>query len=80
MPPMRLGMKNTVRWMLAPFMFRVSASAMARAMTLISTVESTANAAVNQKEWPKAGVLEGVAVVPQAHEGGLVDGDKSCRT
>jgi len=49
MPPIRFGRKNTVRKMFVPFSPRVSASAMAKAMTLIRRVETTVNFAVNQK-------------------------------
>ncbi len=49
MPPIRFGRKNTVRKTFVPLSPRVSASAMAKAMTLIKTVETTVNFAVNQK-------------------------------
>ena len=53
MPPIRLGIKKVVRKMLVPRMPRVSSSAMPNASTLMSTVDTTVNTAVNQNAWVK---------------------------
>jgi hypothetical protein len=57
MPPIRLGMKNTVRKTLVPRMFRVRASATEKASTLMSTVDTAAKATVNQKAWENVSSL-----------------------
>jgi len=44
-------MKNTVRNRLVPFSFRVSSRARAKAMTLMRTMDTTAKATVNQKDF-----------------------------
>ena len=49
MPPMRLGMKNTVRKGVVPLMPRVSSRATASAMTLMSSVDTTVKDAVKPK-------------------------------
>ena len=48
MPPMRLGMKNTVRKRFVPRIFCVRASASANAMTLITRSDTMAKRAVYQ--------------------------------
>ena len=49
MPPMRFGMKNTVRKALVPRMALVRTSATARPPTLIASVETTTKAQLYQK-------------------------------
>ena len=49
MPPIRFGMKKTVRNMFVPLMFCVSAYAAANASTFIAISDTTANRAVYQK-------------------------------
>ena len=44
-------MKKTVRKRLVPLMPRVSTSAMAKAQTLMRTVDTTVNAAVKPNAW-----------------------------
>ena len=53
MPPIRFGRKKMVRKALVPCIPRVRSSAMAKASTLISRVDTTVNAAVNQNAWVK---------------------------
>ena len=48
MPPIRFGRKKTVRNTLVPRIPRVKSRAMPNASTLISTVDTTVKAAVNQ--------------------------------
>jgi len=48
MPPMRFGIKNTVRNTLVPLMPRVSSSAMAKASTLMRMVDTAVKPSVNQ--------------------------------
>ena len=56
MPPIRLGMKKIVRKMLVPLSaLRVSACAMARAITLMSTVDRKANATVKKNDVENCG-------------------------
>ena len=50
MPPIRLGMKNTVRNRLVPFSFLVSSRATVRANTFISRVEIRVKRTVSQKD------------------------------
>ena len=48
-PPIRFGIKNTVRKMFVPFSSRVSKSARPSAITLITTIETTAYETVKPK-------------------------------
>ena len=51
MPPMRFGMKNTVRKAFVPRMARVRMSATARPPTLMAMVVTTTNAQLYQNAW-----------------------------
>ena len=53
MPPMRLGMKNTVRNRLEPLMPLVRKYATVKASTLMNATDTRANSAVYQKAWRK---------------------------
>ena len=56
MPPIRLGIKKIVRKMLVPLSaLRVSACAMANAITLMSTVDRKANATVKKNDVENCG-------------------------
>ena len=58
MPPMRFGIKNTVRNIFVPRMPRVRAYATAKDRTLIKMSEVTAKIAVYQKACRKLGSLK----------------------
>ena len=53
MPPMRFGMKNTVRKRFEPRMLFVRKYATVNASTLMKTTDTKANSAVYQNEWRK---------------------------
>ena len=58
MPPIRFGRKKIVRNALVPRMPRVSSSAMLKASTLISTVDTMVKTAVNQNAWVKVSSIQ----------------------
>ena len=52
-PPIRFGIKNTVRKAFVPLYPLVRASAIKNASTLIRILDTNANTTVSQKEWLK---------------------------